>query len=320
MYINGSGNVGIGTTNPGYLLDAEVNANIDGGAQIRNASTGTAAVAGWRVGNANGSNRGGIAILGSGYTSSGVYRQDGIYCFSAGAGGFTLAAQGAYPIYMCTNGSERMRIDSAGNVGIGVTNPSSALNFGTPIVNKIIALYDSARTAPASATDFYGFGINNSTLRYNTDSTGSVHKFYCGATLAATIGSSSVQSSNNPVWNLSKYSQANQSGVIVYSQTDYSRNVTIVLASGTVQVPVAGYYQLNFTYFIDAGQAGSGGTYFRVNGNKVATRNYSSEAQAYRPGHISAVVSLAANDILTIYSEIILHGNDNCNFSGHLIA
>jgi hypothetical protein len=223
------------------------------------------------------------------------------------------------------SGGEKMRITGAGNVGIGTTSPGSALSFGTPVVNKILTLYDGASSDPVStATNFYGFGINNNVLRYQTDSTGSVHRFYCGATLAATIGPTSSFSgtlqSNNPAWNLSKYGQANQSGVITYSQTDYSRNVTIVLGSGTVQVPVAGFYQINFHYFIDAGQAGTGGTYFRVNGSKVAARNYSSEAQAYRPGHISAVVSVAANDIFSVVSDVILHGNDNCNFSGHLIA
>jgi hypothetical protein len=133
--------------------------------------------------------------------------------------------------------------------------------------------------------------------------------------------SGTVKSGTNPAWNVSKYGQANQSGVITYSQTDYSRNVTIVLGSGTVQVPVAGYYQLNFHGFVDAGVAGNGAIYFRINGNKVAARMYSSEATAYRPMTINAVVSVAANDILTAYADAItLHGNDNCNFSGHLIV
>ena len=194
-------------------------------------------------------------------------------------------------------------------------------------MNKIITLYDGNAADPVStATNFYGFGVNGSTLRYQVDSTGALHRFYCGATLAATFGATTatfpgiLNSDNNPVWNVSKYGQANQSGVITYSQTDNSRNVTIILGSGTVQVGFGGYFQLNFHGFIDAGQGGSGAVYFRVNGNKVAARNYSSEAQAYRPITINAVVSLAANDILSVVSDVILHGNDSCNFSGHKIA
>jgi hypothetical protein len=135
---------------------------------------------------------------------------------------------------------------------------------------------------------------------------------------ADTAGSLAVTS---PAWNLSKYGQANQSGVIIYSQTDYSRNVTIVLGSGTVQVPVAGFYQVNFHSFIDAEAAFAGQISFRVNGLQKAARNYSSEAQAYRPISISAVLSLAANDQVVVVAQFItLHGNDSCNFSGHLIA
>jgi hypothetical protein len=153
-------------------------------------------------------------------------------------------------------------------------------------------------------------------IRYRENGTwGSWYKVSAG--YADTAGSLAVTS---PAWNLSKLGQANQSGVITYSQSDYSRNVTIVLGSGTVQVPVAGLYQLNFHSFVDAGISGSGGVYFRVNGNKYGARTYSSESQAYRPITINAVISLAVNDILSVYTEITFHGNDSCNFSGHLIA
>jgi hypothetical protein len=50
------------------------------------------------------------------------------------------------------------------------------LSFGSRIGNNIIRLY---------GTDF-GFGINGGTLRYNVP-TGSVHRFYNGATNTVTI-------------------------------------------------------------------------------------------------------------------------------------
>lgn len=68
-----------------------------------------------------------------------------------------------------------------GNVGIGTASPSSLLHLGATTNNKIIALWDNTGTAAASATDFYGFGINGSVLRYQTDSTSSSHVFYTGA-------------------------------------------------------------------------------------------------------------------------------------------
>jgi hypothetical protein len=138
IFISTSNNVGIGTTSPGYLIDGEVNANISGGAQIRNSSTGTSAITAWRIGNGNGTNRGGIALFGSGYTSSSVYLQDGVYVYGAGAGGLTLNTEAAYPIYFATNNSERMRITSGGNVGIG-TNPTS---YTLQVVGSIGATAD----------------------------------------------------------------------------------------------------------------------------------------------------------------------------------
>jgi hypothetical protein len=69
-----------------------------------------------------------------------------------------------------------------GNVGIGTTNPACALSFGTTTNNKILSLYDSGPSEPVStATTFYGFGINGSTLRYQVPAS-NIHAWYTGAT------------------------------------------------------------------------------------------------------------------------------------------
>jgi hypothetical protein len=65
-----------------------------------------------------------------------------------------------------------------GNVGIGYANPSCPLDFGNIVQNKIISLYGST----TSDTAFYGFGVNDATLRYNTLAYSEVHKFYGGST------------------------------------------------------------------------------------------------------------------------------------------
>jgi hypothetical protein len=58
--------------------------------------------------------------------------------------------------------TEAMRITSVGNVGIGTTNPSFPLSFGTGLGNKI-ALYD------AGSGNGYGFGIQASLLQMFSD-------------------------------------------------------------------------------------------------------------------------------------------------------
>ena len=49
-------------------------------------------------------------------------------------------------------------------------------------------LYDNAPgDAPLTATNFFGFGLNSGTLRYQVGHTYNTHKFYSGTTLGYTI-------------------------------------------------------------------------------------------------------------------------------------
>jgi hypothetical protein len=164
MRITAAGNVGIGTASPGYPLDIQTS-----GYPLRLLSSSTDDIIRFE----NTASGGRIYHVGSTGTGSG-----------AGVG---------FCIFDVTASAPRMLINASGNVGIGITNPSSALNFGVQVVNKIIALYDGVgNTTVATATDFYGFGINGATLRYQTDSSSAVHKFYGGTTLYATIAASAA--------------------------------------------------------------------------------------------------------------------------------
>ena len=63
-----------------------------------------------------------------------------------------------------------------GNVGIGTNDPAVRLDFGSPATNRIINLYGSG--GDSATTNYYGFGINAYTLRYNVSGTAEVHRFY----------------------------------------------------------------------------------------------------------------------------------------------
>jgi len=85
----------------------------------------------------------------------------------------------------------RMMIRYDGNVGIGTNTPTQMLgiensmrvNQANASNNKLLVLWDGGVTdAVATATAFFGFGINANTLRYQVNVNGENHTFFGGTT------------------------------------------------------------------------------------------------------------------------------------------
>ena len=114
MRIDSSGNVGIGKTSSGNKLEIEGQGD-------------TKVVIDSRTDASNGSD----AILelwsknSSGTNNFGFIDYDGDGNFEIGSGG---SGAGSVPLVFKTNASERMRIDSSGQLGIGTTSPSGLLH------------------------------------------------------------------------------------------------------------------------------------------------------------------------------------------------
>ena len=136
--IDAAGNVGIGTTTPGYPLHVSTNINELGGINVSNSNTGALSRSALLANSTSAS-----AILsanGSSWVgSAGQGRPDGVALWtnSLTTGGLAIAARnGAGIITFATGGeTERVRITAAGSVGIGTASPGALLDVrGSAIV------------------------------------------------------------------------------------------------------------------------------------------------------------------------------------------
>ncbi|MBL0183490.1 MAG: tail fiber domain-containing protein [Chitinophagaceae bacterium] len=78
----------------------------------------------------------------------------------------------------------RMTLTNTGSLGLNVVpNGNGQLQFQNTIDNRKIVLWENANTS----IDFYGFGINGGTLRYQIPAVGNVHSFVAGNTALLNI-------------------------------------------------------------------------------------------------------------------------------------
>ena len=140
MRIDSSGNVGIGKVSSGNKLEIEGQGNtkvvIDGRTDAANGSDAILEL--WSK-NSGGTNNFGFVDF------------DGDNNFEIGIGGSGAAS---VPLVFKTNGSERMRIDSSGNVGVGTSSPLAQLHCTEDIrFGNAITLSRSISTGLVTITD-----------------------------------------------------------------------------------------------------------------------------------------------------------------------
>ena len=190
--INTTGNISLNKNHNGPLY-----------VRVENANTGTASYTSLQLGDSGNSNRGGITLIGSGFTPSAQYRGSETYIYNNGSSGMTLHSEAAASsikvavnnnLILSANSTASIFSTSSYHAGVVYAHRSNA-SVGAPNTanhdtGTRISLYD------VSATAWYAIGIESSTMWFNSDD---YYKWYSDGVLDMTLSNGDLDITGNMV-------------------------------------------------------------------------------------------------------------------------
>jgi uncharacterized protein YjbI with pentapeptide repeats len=112
---------------------------------------------------------GGIGIGGNIYFNGEIYKNGSIFSGGGGGGSSQWTTTGNNIYY------------NTGNIGFGTTTPNALIQTNNNLSNRKIVLYETTN----NDHQYFGFGINSGSLRYQVDAPGASHIFYAGSSSSA---------------------------------------------------------------------------------------------------------------------------------------
>ena len=167
-----NGNVGIGTSSPAQPVELVKNQNGSTWFSVINTDANTGAAAGYLMANNTGT-LGALQLNSSTNTTSGA------------GDAVVLRTLSTNPLIFGTNSTERMRIDSSGNVGIGSTSPG-----GSSTSRQLTLQGTTAQITLTTGSVNYNSGINASNVAYLEVSGANPLVFYTNSSERMRIDSS----------------------------------------------------------------------------------------------------------------------------------
>ena len=304
LRITNDGKFGFNTTNPG-AFDSGANHLV-------------------LLGNTSGTGNAGITISSGTDSYGNIYFADGTSGADAYRGHIAYNHNGN-TMRFATNGSERMRITSDGDVGINQNSPSTALSVydGQSSVNTVIRVGTNAVSSTNNgyaqiefkhgsassawiwhnANSTTGFGGANSLNFYNGNAAD--YAFFSGGNNERfRIDSSGrVTTPGQPAFKckLNTATGANFTGTLVFNNVSYNIGSHYNSSNGRFTAPIDGKYLL--AWYTNMERAGGNGSFYAdwyINGNAQGNRMYSHHSGAWEQIGGTVIFDLNANDYVHI--------------------